>query len=170
MWAFNNERVARALAACYAPTISAVGHEVDLSICDLVADHRAPTPSAAAETATLSKTELEAELRRAAHRLRSSIASKFSADRDRLRHDARDLVSAAVRQTTTRRSSLERVAGRLHALSPVATMARGYSVARGSDGNALTSTTQFTEDMPFDLVLRDGTVPAKAWPRSDPAA
>jgi exodeoxyribonuclease VII large subunit len=80
------------------------------------------------------------------------------------------LVSAADRQITTRRSSLERIAGRLHALSPVATMARGYSVARGSDGNALTSTAQFTEDMPFDLVLRDGTVPAKAWPRSDPAA
>jgi len=171
MWAFNNERVARAVAACYAPTISAVGHEVDLSICDLVADHRAPTPSAAAETATLSKTELETELRRAGHRLRASIAAKFSADRDHLRHAARDLVSAGVRQTSMRRASLERVSGRLHALSPVATMARGYSVARGSDGRALTSLSQFTEDMPFDLVLRDGTVPAKAWPRprSEPA-
>jgi exodeoxyribonuclease VII large subunit len=169
MWAFNNERVARAVAACYAPTISAVGHEVDLSICDLVADHRAPTPSAAAEAATLSKTELETELRRAAHRLRASIATKFSSDRDRLRHDARDLVSGAVRQTATRRAALERISGRLHALSPVATMSRGYSVARGSDGNALTSIAQFTEDMPFDLVLRDGTVPAKAWPRSEPA-
>ena len=168
MWAFNSERVARAVAACYAPTISAVGHEVDLSICDLVADHRAPTPSAAAETATLSKTELEAELRRAAHRLRSSVAAKFSADRDYLRHAARDLVSAAVRQTAVRRASLERVSGRLHALSPLATMARGYSVARGADGRALTSVEQFTKDMPFDLVLRDGTVPAKAWPRSEP--
>ena len=170
MWAFNNERVARAVAACYAPTISAVGHEVDLSICDLVADYRAPTPSAAAEAATLSKTELEAELRRAAHRLRAALAAKFSADRDHLRHVARDLVSAAVRQTSVRRASLERVSGRLHALSPLATMARGYSVARGPDGRALTSVAQFTEDMPFDLVLRDGSLPAKAWPRSDPAS
>jgi len=170
MWAFNNERVARAVAACYAPTISAVGHEVDLSICDLVADHRAPTPSAAAEAATLSKTEMEAELRRAAHRLRAALAAKFSADRDYLRHVARDLVSAAVRQTSVRRASLERVSGRLHALSPLATMARGYSVARGPDGHALTSVAQFTEDMPFDLVLRDGTLSAKAWPRSDPAS
>jgi exodeoxyribonuclease VII large subunit len=170
MWAFNHERVARAVAACYAPTISAVGHEVDLSICDLVADHRAPTPSAAAETATLSKAELEAELRRAAHRVQSSIAAKFSADRDHLRHAARDLVTAGVRQTGRRRASLERISGRLHALSPVATMARGYSVARDADGHALTSVAQFTEDMPFDLVLRDGTIPAKSWPRSEPAS
>jgi len=169
MWAFNNERVARALASCYAPTISAVGHEVDLSICDLVADHRAPTPSAAAETATHSKAELEAELRRAAHRLNASIAAKFSADRDHLRHAARDLVAAGVGQTSVRRASIERISGRLHALSPLATMARGYSVARGADGRALTSVGQFTPEMPFDLVLRDGTVPAKAWPRNDPA-
>ena len=169
MWAFNNERVARAVAACYAPTISAVGHEVDLSICDLVADHRAPTPSAAAETATLSTTELAAELRRAGHRLRASIAAKFSRDRDRLRHTARDLVSAGVYQASVRRAALERVSGRLHALSPVATMARGYSVARGTDGRALTSTAHFSEDMSFDLVLRDGTVPAKSWPRNDRA-
>ncbi|HEY6825676.1 MAG TPA: exodeoxyribonuclease VII large subunit [Gemmatimonadaceae bacterium] len=169
MWAFNNERVARALAACYAPTISAVGHEVDLSSCDLVADHRAPTPSAAAETATQSKAELETELRRAAHRLNASIAAKFSADRDHLRHAARDLVAAGVRQTSVRRASIERISGRLHALSPLATMARGYSVARGADGRALTSVGQFTPEMPFDLVLRDGIVPAKAWPRNDPA-
>ena len=170
MWAFNNERVARALAACYAPTISAVGHEVDLSICDLVADHRAPTPSAAAETATHSKGELETELRRAAHRLNASIAAKFSADRDHLRHAARDLVAAGVRQTSVCRASIERISGRLHALSPLATMARGYSVARGVDGRALISVDQFTPEMPFDLVLRDGTVPAKAWPQNDPAA
>jgi exodeoxyribonuclease VII large subunit len=102
--------------------------------------------------------------------LRAALAAKFSADRDHLRHVARDLVSAAVRQTSVRRASLERVSGRLHALSPLATMARGYSVARGPDGRALTSVAQFTEDMPFDLVLRDGSLPAKAWPRSDPAS
>jgi exodeoxyribonuclease VII large subunit len=161
LWAFNDERVARAVAACRTPTISAVGHEVDISICDLVADHRAPTPSAAAETATRSRSELAAELRKCSLRMSGATRALVRANGDRLRHIARDIAEAGVAQVGGRRAALQSVAGRLHALSPVATLARGYSVARGDDGSTLSATAQFKNDQPFDLIVRDGVVPAR---------
>ena len=159
--AFNNERVARALAACTAPTISAVGHEIDISICDLVADHRAPTPSAAAEAATPSRAELWSDLRKFSLHLQGSMRSSIRMSREAFRHAERDLSSGIEGQVATRKAMLEGVAGKLHALSPMATIARGYAVARGEAGTTLTSAAQFTSGMSFDLVVRDGVVPAQ---------
>src|SRR5207244_6562369 len=87
--AFNDERVARALARCPAPTISAVGHEIDITICDLVADHRAPTPSAAAEAAVPSTGELLAECEARGRRLESTIATRIETRRRAVRHLSR---------------------------------------------------------------------------------
>src|SRR3954471_6062171 len=114
LWAFNDERVARALAACHAPTISAVGHEVDFSICDLVADHRAPTPSAAAEAATFSRGELQSELRKLSMRLRRAPRSLLRERADALRHLGRDLAGAGGAQLAGRQTALQSVAGRLN--------------------------------------------------------
>jgi exodeoxyribonuclease VII, large subunit len=161
LWAFNDERVARAVAACRVPTISAVGHEVDITICDLVADYRAPTPSAAAEAATRSRSELAGELRKLALRMSGATRAQVRHRVDALRHLERDIVSASSDAVAKRRASLQSVAGRLHALSPVATMARGYAVARSSDGTTLSSTSAFRAGMSFDLIVRDGMVPAQ---------
>ncbi len=161
LWAFNDERVARALAASHAPTISAVGHEVDFSICDLVADHRAPTPSAAAETATRSRVELQGELRKLSLRLGGATRATVRWNADRLRHAARDIADAGAGQISARRTGLQTIAGRLHTLSPVATLARGYSVARDASGGTLNSINAFADGTPFDLVVRDGVVPAR---------
>jgi exodeoxyribonuclease VII large subunit len=161
LWAFNDERVARAVAACHVPTISAVGHEIDISICDLVADYRAPTPSAAAEAATRSKQELRNELARLSSRISSSTRAVVRSSADRLRHLARDLAASSSDHVVSRRAQLEALAGRLHALSPVATLARGYAVARDENGHTLDSVNTFRDEMPFDLVLRDGVVPAR---------
>jgi exodeoxyribonuclease VII large subunit len=161
LWAFNNERVARAVAACQVPTISAVGHEVDFSICDLVADHRAATPSAAAEAATFSRSELRTELRKLSLRLGGATRAILRERADTVRHLGRDLAGAASAQIGTRRTAMQSVAGRLNALSPLATLARGYAVARGNDGSTLASVDAFGEDMAFELIVRDGIVPAR---------
>lgn len=161
LWAFNNERVARAVAACHAPTISAVGHEVDFSICDLVADHRAPTPSAAAEAATFSRAELQTELRKLSLRLGGATRAIVRDRADTARHLGRDLAGAVSSQIAARRTAVQGIAGRLNALSPLSTLARGYAVARGMDGSTLTSVDAFGESMPFDLIVRDGIVPAR---------
>jgi exodeoxyribonuclease VII large subunit len=167
LWAFNDERVARAVAACRVPTISAVGHEIDMSVCDLVADHRAPTPSAAAEAATQSRAELDGELRKLSLRLSGLARGHVATHVDRLRHIGRDLSMAGLEQIASHRSALQGVAGRLHALSPLATLSRGYAVARSESGGTLSDTGSFTDSMPFDLILRDGVVPARVRRRDE---
>lgn len=160
LWAFNDERVARAVAACPVPVISAVGHEVDMTLCDLVADHRAATPSAAAETAVLSHEELALELRGQRQRLVAAIEGCLYEPRQRAVAGARQLTRAATRAVETPRNRLATLAGRLDALSPLATLRRGYAVATAPGGQTLASVAEFTPGEPFALRLRDGMVDA----------
>ena len=162
LWAFNDERVARALAACPVPTISAVGHEVDVSICDLVADVRAATPSAAAELAVPSRREVVARVDALGKRL--AAAAKRREDRAvaALSQVRKRLALAAQRVMERRRAKLETIAGQLHALSPLNTLSRGFAVARTPGGATLSSRSDFATGTPFDLWLRDGIVEATA--------
>jgi exodeoxyribonuclease VII large subunit len=162
LWAFNDERVARAVAACPVPTISAVGHEIDVTISDLVADHRAATPSAAAEAATRSREEIAGELRALGSALAGLASEHFETARRRVDGAARAMSDAARRGLERRRGALQLASGRLQALSPLATLSRGYAVARADDGRPLSSIAQFAPEMPFDLLVRDGTVRARA--------
>jgi exodeoxyribonuclease VII large subunit len=162
LWAFNDERVARAVAACPLPTVSAVGHEVDITICDLVADARAATPSAAAETVVRDDAELVAEMRGVGRRLSRGLLRRVDSAKADVQWHASALRNRLVRAAERRRSRLAEFGGRLNALSPLATLERGYAVARDVDGRALTSIKAFRPEMPFHLVLRDGTVEARA--------
>jgi exodeoxyribonuclease VII large subunit len=161
LWAFNDERVARALAACPIPTISAVGHETDLTVCDLVADWRAPTPSAAAEAAVRAKVEAAAELRALAGRLGVAVDVQLGAARARFATAVRRAAAASRRCTERRRGRLENTAARLNGVSPLATLARGYAVAREPGGSALTSVSRFEPGDAFELLLRDGRINAR---------
>jgi exodeoxyribonuclease VII large subunit len=162
LWAFNDERVARAVAACPVPTISAVGHEIDITLCDLVADLRAPTPSAAAEAAVASREEIALALGAEYRRLAAAMAAQLDEPRQRLEWGARALSGAAAAHVATRKTTLGALAGRLHALSPLATLDRGYAVARNAKGRTLGSVGDFDTGSSFVLRVRDGEVTSTA--------
>ncbi len=151
LWCFNDEGLARAIAACEVPVISAVGHETDFTICDFVADLRAPTPSAAAELAVPETKSVLQLLDGMRARLYQSIDRRFDSARQRLEHLAGATVFAepehilqpyAVKLETLRQRATDRVrsvlkdagyrlmvaAGMLQTLSPLSVLARGYAL------------------------------------------
>jgi exodeoxyribonuclease VII large subunit len=160
LWAFNDERVARAVVACPVPVISAVGHEADITVCDAVADLRAPTPSAAAAAACSARGEIEKAFTLARRDLAEALTSRVQNARTELERFARRINQTAEGIVTSRKSLLGAAAGRLNALSPLATLSRGYAVARDPKGKALTSTRHFSEGLRFELLLHDGKVGA----------
>jgi exodeoxyribonuclease VII large subunit len=155
LMAFNHEAVARAIAGSHIPVVSAVGHEVDVSIADLVADVRAATPSHAAELVVPEREGLLLLLDDLDGRMRASMDRSIRRRRERLarlvvRHPGRGLAEARVRVVdlrqrlgfawardgVRRRAQVDATRGRLEALSPVAVLGRGYAVAF-KDGQAI---------------------------------
>jgi len=162
LWAFNDERVARAVVECPVPVISAVGHEADITVCDAVADLRASTPSAAAAAACSARDEIEKAFAVARRDLSDALTARVQNARTELERFARRIHQTAEAIVTGRRNLLAAAAGRLNALSPLATLSRGYAVARDPKGKALTSTQQFRAGLKFELLLHDGRVGADA--------
>lgn len=108
LWPFNEEVLARAVAGCPIPTISGVGHEVDFTICDFVADLRAPTPSAAAEVVIHAKEEIVARIDNAVRRIRGVVETRVRAYRQEMRHlSSADGIGRFPRRVERMRKSLE---------------------------------------------------------------
>ncbi len=180
LWAFNDERVARAIYASRAPVISAVGHETDFTIGDFVADVRAPTPSAAAELAVPDARELRAAVRVHAQRLarltrerigdarvelsrqvyalqRNSPRARVENDRQRVDELARRVAARAMQLIELRRGTLTGAMGRLAALSPDATLARGYAIVREKQsGRVVKRVAQVKRGADLAVRVRDG--------------
>lgn len=167
LWAFNEEVVARAIAACPVPVVSAVGHEIDLTIADLVADVRAPTPSAAGEIIVPDRRALERELTEARRRLERGLRGHVRSRAvrlDRLEGSAR----RAIRTQADRRARrLSHASGRLEALSPLGALARGFAVPLGQQGAVLRRVADFPPERPFRLRVVDGDVPCVVGDRAD---
>jgi len=180
LWAFNDERVARAIAASRAPVISGVGHEVDFTIADFAADVRAPTPSAAAELAVPDRAELKTGLYEQCTRLARALQRRLGDSRRSLVYLAQTLRRnspigriESLRQRVDElsqdggiylghllglcREQLNGLAGRLATLSPFATLDRGYAVVRHSEtGRVVTSVSQVDRGERIVVRLRDG--------------
>ncbi|GAB6876012.1 exodeoxyribonuclease VII large subunit [Thermaerobacter litoralis] len=192
LWAFNEEVVVRAVAASAIPVVSAVGHEVDVTLCDLAADVRAPTPSAAAELVVPERGpmerrlgdlrgRLEAAVRRRLERARRRLdelagrpglrhpAQRVEAWRQRLAHLHQALARAAAWRVQGERRRLAAAAGRLEALSPLGVLGRGYSVTRTLDGRIVSDATQVAPGERVEILLARGRLEAEVVASHPPA-
>jgi exodeoxyribonuclease VII large subunit len=184
LWAFNDERVARAVADSEIPVISGVGHETDFTIVDFVADLRAPTPTAAAELATPDREELQQSLddfqmrllrqiqitldgrrqlwRQAAYTLRrSSPLLEVRIHRQRLDDVQRQLHTHLRHTLQMYRVETSALARRVAALSPQAVLNRGYAVVRKADGQVVRSPAQVSTDERLQVNVSDGEFPVR---------
>ena len=184
LWAFNDEQVARAVYACKTPVISAVGHETDYTICDFVADLRAPTPSAAAELCTPDLREMKAQVRMY-HRyfqeegaqlveyLRQSLdlllessplgnpEELLGPQRDRLESLTHRLETTTSRQVETLRREMAVISGKLDALSPLKVLSRGYAVVSDQNGHVVKSIGQVVPGDRIEVRLAEGSLSAE---------
>ena len=131
---FSDERVVRAVAACPVPVVSAVGHEQDMPLCDLAADARASTPTAAARLVVPDERQLRADLDRLRAALDRDTRRVLEHGRQSVVADAQRLTRAPALLLERKRARLDTLAGRLRALSPRATLERGYAIVRTEAG------------------------------------
>jgi exodeoxyribonuclease VII large subunit len=131
---FSDERVVRALASCPVPVVSAVGHEQDAPLCDLAADARASTPTAAARLVVPDERELRERLQRLHSALARDTRRLLEHARTRLEQEEDRLGRAPALLLERKRAGLEALAGRLRTLSPSATLSRGYAIVRTDTG------------------------------------
>ena len=158
---FNSESVCRALAEVRVPTVSAVGHETDISLTDLVADVRAATPSAAAELALADQADVLRHTSALASRLAGGLSRRTRLAAERLNRAGDRLEGGLERVIRTRRQSLDRLGVALDALSPLKVLQRGYGLALSTEGRVLRRRVDFPDGTSFRLRLADGEVPAR---------
>ena len=180
LWSFNEEIVARAVFNSKIPIISAVGHETDFTICDFVADMRAPTPSAAAEIATPSLDDLEFKLENIKNRMSNSLKNQVQLDKQKLNSTFEkinnylksytikdniiqldriyDKIAFEVENNIKEKNErLTNMGAILHSLSPLATLDRGYSIVQ-IEGKVINSTNEVKVNDSIEVVLKDGNI------------
>ena len=181
LWAFNDEALARAIAASPVPVVSAVGHETDFTLADFAADVRAPTPSVAAELLVPDREDLRRRIAGFLARLQRQQLQQLRqatqrADRAQLRLNAqrpgariellcrrqadatRRLSAAIARRLADDTRHLRSLARSLETVSPLATVARGYAIVQHEDGRVVRSTTQAAPGDRVEARLADGTL------------
>lgn len=183
LWGFNDERLARAVAASEIPVVSAVGHEVDFTICDFVADLRAATPSAAAELSLPDKEDLTRQVQSLTTRLTAAQTTRLKRYRTQLDRlsAARTLTSPEAayrlrrenvavlekrlslsmsRRLTFKRQSMERVVASLAALNPLSVLGRGYALVQTEAGKVIPAAAELRVGDRVSLKFSDGSARA----------
>lgn len=184
LWCFNDEELARTISACRVPVISAVGHETDFTICDFVADLRAPTPSAAAELAVPDKRELYERVSAFRQKAISALRARAQLVKTRLARytessvmqyperlltpymtalaTADERLRGAIGQRLDgAKHSLSLVAEKLHGLSPLAVLSRGYGAVSDENGRTVTRAGDLRAGDRVQIRFTDGSADAQ---------
>lgn len=158
LWAFNEEVLARAVYRSKIPIISAVGHEIDISICDFVADMRAETPTAAAEMAVPDDSLLMQQIEAAKKNLLSSLKNKVAYSElycNKLKISAENALAAIIEEAQHR---IDKTLLSLEENNPLAVLSKGYSIVEDSRGKVVTSINKFEEQGRYKVYFKDGFV------------
>ncbi|HEX9090509.1 MAG TPA: exodeoxyribonuclease VII large subunit [Anaerolineales bacterium] len=179
LWAFNDEQVARAIAASPVPIIAGIGHETDFTIADFVADLRAPTPTAAAELATPNQADLRIELSELGYQLnhflqaylselrwthkelqnnlaRNSPLARINSDLQRVDEFNHRLISTTSHILQLARSQLTGLAQHIAALNPAAVLERGYAIVTNHVGQVISRVAQVSQGESLNVQVSDG--------------
>lgn len=183
LWAFNNEDLAREIAASVIPVISAVGHETDFTVCDFVADRRAPTPSAAAELAVPETGELKRKIEHIVDRESAVLSAMIAARREKLSYfagsraltnpmafiDDKKMQTAMVgerlmhfteQSVNAKKAAMQSLCAKLSAMNPLAVLSRGYSAVYGKNGGVVKSIRDVQPGDEIRVETGDGTIDA----------
>ena len=183
LWAFNNEELAREIAASAIPVISAVGHETDFTICDFVADRRAPTPSAAAELAVPETGELKRKIDHIVDRESAVLSALIAARREKLSYfagsraltnpmafiDDKKMQTAMVgerlmhlteQSVTAKKAAMQSLCAKLSAMNPLAVLSRGYSAVYDKNGGVVKSICDVQPGDAIRVETGDGAIDA----------
>lgn len=160
LWGFNGERLARKIYEISVPVVSAVGHETDFTICDFVADQRAPTPSAAAELTVPDIRTLKRQLDDKADRLVASVGGILKGAESELEHVKKSLVKGVERSILLKETALKGTVKRIEGLSPLAVLTRGFAVV-SKEGKSVKKASELRAGDRVALRFFDGEKTAK---------
>lgn len=158
LWAFNEEILARAVFRSNIPIISAVGHEIDFSICDFVADLRAETPTAAAEKAVPDDEQLKQRLISFKENLLSTLKGKVSYSQLLCDRYADDMKTSLLHRIDRIASQIEQKRISLEENNPIGVLSKGYTIVENLQGKVITSVKDFQPQNRYKLYFKDGSI------------
>lgn len=159
LWGFNGERLARKIFSMQTPVVSAVGHETDFTICDFVADLRAPTPSAAAELTVPDRNGLLQDLDYRYDFITKTMEEILQTERERLQDFANAFKKTGLERLRLQGEQFKGLVGKIETLNPLAVLSRGYSVV-SKDGKTVKSVNELTAGETLELRFSDGKAKA----------
>ncbi len=157
LWGFNGEKLARKIFAMNTPVVSAVGHETDFTICDFVADLRAPTPSAAAELAVPDISRMLQDLDLRYERLTERMEDMLAEEKDALQDCINVFAKTGLEQMRFKREAWKGLVGKIESLNPLAVLARGYAVITKNEGT-VKSVNELSPGDKINVRLTDGEI------------